>query len=134
MNASGQAVGALVRYFRIEIVDLLVVVDEVYLPLGKLRARRSGSAGGHNGLRSVIEHLGPDFARLRVGVGRGQVREGESDRGDLADHVLARFEAEELPEVGRMTVRAADAVEMFITSGIGVVMNTFNGGDPAVTE
>jgi PTH1 family peptidyl-tRNA hydrolase len=128
MNASGEAVGGLVRYFKIEPVDLLVVVDEVQLPLGRLRARARGSAGGHNGLKSVIAHLGDEFARLRVGVGRGD------SRRDLADHVLARFDPDESAEVERMTMRAADASEMFIASGIEAVMNAYNGGDPATTE
>jgi PTH1 family peptidyl-tRNA hydrolase len=128
MNASGEAVGGLARYFKIAQADLLVVVDEVQLPLGKLRARARGSAGGHNGLKSLIGHLGDDFPRLRIGVGRGDMRR------DLADHVLARFEADEAAEVERMTARAADASEMFITSGIEAVMNAYNGGDPATTE
>jgi PTH1 family peptidyl-tRNA hydrolase len=128
MNLSGQAVGELMRYFKIEVVDLIVVVDEVHLPLGKLRARKRGSAGGHNGLKSVIAHLGDEFARLRLGVGRG------ADQRNMADHVLSRFEKDEMAEVERMTARAADASEMFITSGIEAVMNAFNGGDPATTE
>ncbi|HET6955380.1 MAG TPA: aminoacyl-tRNA hydrolase [Vicinamibacterales bacterium] len=128
MNLSGQAIGELARYFKIEIVDLIVVVDEVQLPLGKLRARQRGSAGGHNGLKSVIAHLGDEFARLRLGVGRG------GDQRNLADHVLARFDKDEVAEVERMTTRAADAAEMFVTSGIEAVMNAFNGGDPATTE
>ena len=128
MNLSGQAIGELARYFKIEIVDLIVVVDEVQLPLGKLRARQRGSAGGHNGLKSVIAHLGDEFARLRLGVGRG------GDQRNLADHVLARFDKDEVAEVERMTTRAADAAEMFVTSGIEAVMNAFNGGDPAITE
>jgi PTH1 family peptidyl-tRNA hydrolase len=128
MNLSGQAVGELARYFKIDLGDLLVIVDEVHLPLGKLRARKRGSAGGHNGLKSVIAHLGDEFARLRVGVGRG------GDQRNLADHVLSRFEKSEAAEVERMTGRAAEAAEMFITSGIEAVMNAFNGGDPATTE
>ena len=128
MNASGEAVGGLLRYFKIESVDLLVVVDEVQLPLGKLRTRVRGSAGGHNGLKSLVEHLGSDFARMRLGVGRGE------ERRDLADHVLARFDKDEAEEVARMTARAADAAEMFITSGIEAVMNGYNGGDLAITE
>ena len=128
MNESGEAVGGLARYFKVEPANLLVVVDEVQLPLGKLRARAYGSAGGHNGLKSLIAHLGEEFARLRVGVGRGDMRR------DLADHVLARFGAAEAAEVERMTTRAADAVEMFVTSGIEAVMNAYNGGDPATTE
>jgi PTH1 family peptidyl-tRNA hydrolase len=128
MNASGEAVGGLLRYFKIDPADLLVVVDEVQLPLARLRARARGSAGGHNGLKSIVDHLGPDFARLRIGVGRGDARR------DLADHVLATFDRDEADEVARMTVRAADAAETFITSGIEAVMNQYNGGDPATTE
>jgi len=128
MNLSGQAIGELARYFKIEVGDVLVIVDEADLPLGKLRARARGSAGGHNGLKSVIAHLGNEFARLRVGVGRG------GDQKNLADHVLSKFEKRESADVERMTTRAADAAEMFITSGIAAVMNGFNGGDPATTE
>jgi PTH1 family peptidyl-tRNA hydrolase len=128
MNDSGQAVGDLTRYFRIGPGDLLVVVDDVQLPLGRLRARTRGSAGGHNGLKSVIAHAGEDFARLRVGVGRGD------SRRDLADHVLARFDSDESAEAERMIARAADAAEMFTTAGIAAVMNAYNGGDPATTE
>jgi PTH1 family peptidyl-tRNA hydrolase len=128
MNLSGQAIGELLRYFKIAPEDLLVVVDEVQLPLGRLRARARGSAGGHNGLKSVIAQIGHDFARLRLGVGRGD------ERRDLADHVLARFERDEADEAERMTARAADAAEMFVTDGIASVMNSFNGGDPATTE
>jgi PTH1 family peptidyl-tRNA hydrolase len=128
MNLSGQAIGELTRYFKIELGDLIVIVDEVHLPLGKLRARKRGSAGGHNGLKSVIAQLGDEFSRLRMGVGRG------ADQRNLADHVLSRFEKDEAAEVERMTARAADAAEMFITSGIEAVMNAFNGGDPATTE
>ncbi len=128
MNRSGEAVGALLRYYRIEIGDLLVIVDEVHLPLGRLRARARGSAGGHNGLKSIIAHLGDEFSRLRVGVGRGDAQR------DLADHVLAKFDADERADVEEMTKRAADAAELFVTAGIAAVMNRFNGGDPATTE
>ena len=128
MNASGEAVGALLRYYKIEIADLLVVVDDVQLPLGKIRARVRGSAGGHNGLKSIVAHVGDAFSRLRIGVGRGDPRR------DLADHVLTRFDADEAAEVERATARAADAAAMFVTSGIGAVMKGFNGGDPATTE
>jgi PTH1 family peptidyl-tRNA hydrolase len=128
MNLSGQAVGEIARYFKVDVPDVLIVVDEVQLPLGRLRARARGSAGGHNGLKSVIAHLGDDFSRLRIGVGRGE------QQRDLADHVLSRFEKDEAAEVERMITRAADAAEMFITSGIEAVMNAFNGGDPATTE
>jgi peptidyl-tRNA hydrolase, PTH1 family len=138
MNESGPAVAELVRYYRIEPSDLLIVVDEAQLPLGKLRARARGSAGGHNGLKSVIAHLGEEFSRLRVGIGRGpdgsDAATGRTPRRDLAGHVLSRFDGAEEPEVDRMVQRAADAAETFITSGIAAVMNGFNGGDPATTE
>ncbi len=121
VNLSGQAVEALRHYYRIELADLLVVADDVNLPLGRLRARARGSDGGHNGLRSIIEQVGTEeFARLRVGVGRGDPRR------DLASHVLARFEPEELAEVESAVVRAAEAAEMFATDGIARVMNAFN--------
>jgi peptidyl-tRNA hydrolase, PTH1 family len=128
MNHSGQAIGELLRYFKLDVADLLVVVDDAQLPLARLRARAHGSAGGHNGLKSVIAHIGDQFSRLRIGVGRGD------DRRDLADHVLARFDKDEAAEVERMIGRAADASETFITSGIETVMNRYNGGDPATTE
>ena len=128
MNESGQAVSALLRYYKIDLSDLFIVVDEAQLPLGRLRARARGTAGGHNGLKSIIAHLGEEFARLRLGVGRGD------QRRDLADHVLSRFEPEEKSEAERMITRAADAAETFITSGIAAVMNGYNGGDPATTE
>jgi PTH1 family peptidyl-tRNA hydrolase len=123
MNLSGEAVGALQRYFRIAVEDVLVVVDDVALPMGRLRIRAKGSAGGHNGLKSIIAHVGSQFGRLRIGVGRGQAER------DLADHVLAKFDRSEAAEVERMTARSADAAEMFITSGIEAVMNRYNG-DP----
>jgi peptidyl-tRNA hydrolase, PTH1 family len=121
MNASGPAVVGLLQFYKIDPAGLLVVVDDVSLELGRLRARAAGSAGGHNGLRSLIGALGTDgFARLRLGVGRGDARR------DLADHVLAKFDAGERPAVDEMVERAADAVELFAADGIGPVMNRFN--------
>jgi PTH1 family peptidyl-tRNA hydrolase len=129
MNLSGYAVGELQRYFKIELADLLVIVDEAQLKLGRLRARPSGSAGGHNGLKSLIEQLGTEqFARLRIGVGRGD------DRRDLADHVLATFEPHERPVLDDAVARAADAVEVFITDGIGAMMNRFNRREDTEAE
>jgi PTH1 family peptidyl-tRNA hydrolase len=121
MNLSGQAVAAIAGFFRIEPADVFVIVDEAALPLGRLRARRDGGAGGHNGLKSVIQHLGtPAFPRMRVGVGRG------ADGRDLSDHVLGRFEAAERDTVSAAVLRAAEATEMFIADGIERVMNAFN--------
>jgi PTH1 family peptidyl-tRNA hydrolase len=126
MNLSGPAIRDLLQFYKIETVDLFVVVDDVNLELGRLRARAAGSAGGHNGLKSVIEALGSEeFARLRIGVGRGDARR------DLADHVLAKFDPAERPVVEEAVARAADAVEMFIVEGIGPVMNRFNRKEDA---
>ena len=121
VNLSGHAIVGLLQFFKIDVADLLVVVDEVNLELARLRARAAGSAGGHNGLKSVVEALGTgEFARLRIGVGRGDARR------DLADHVLATFEPAERPAVAEAVDRAADAVELFVAEGIQPVMNRFN--------
>lgn len=121
MNRSGQAVGELRRYYRVELADVLIVTDDVNLPLSRLRARARGTAGGHNGLASVEAGFGTnEYARLRIGVGRGDPRR------DLADHVLARFVPEEETAVTTSVERAADAVETFVTEGLDRVMNRFN--------
>ena len=124
MNLSGQAVGDLQRYFKVDLADLLVVVDDINLPLGRLRVRRSGSAGGHNGLKSVEAAFGSDeYPRLRIGVGRGDARR------DLADHVLARFDPDERDMVDETVARAADAIETFVTADLDTVMNRYNRAD-----
>jgi PTH1 family peptidyl-tRNA hydrolase len=129
MNLSGHAVGELLRFYKIDREQLLVVVDEVQLELGRLRIRPSGSAGGHNGLKSLIEQLGTDgFPRMRIGVGRGD------SRRDLADHVLARFEPDERPVVEEAVGRAADAVDVFVSEGIGAAMNRFNRKEESQKE
>ena len=121
MNLSGEAVGAACRYYKVALPDVLIVCDDVNLPLGRLRARSGGSEGGHNGLRSIADHLGTiEYARLRIGVGRGDARR------DLADHVLARFEPEERPGIEDAIARAADAVETWVSDGLGRMMNVFN--------
>jgi len=124
MNLSGQAVGDVMRFYKVDLPDVLIVCDDVNLPLGRLRARASGSEGGHNGLRSVAECLGTmDYARLRVGVGRGDARR------DLADHVLARFDPDEQAGMEDAVARAADAVGMWTADGLTRMMNTFNRAD-----
>lgn len=124
MNLSGQAVAGLAAFYQIDPADVLVVADDVALPLGRLRARPEGGAGGHNGLKSIIQHFGTQaFPRLRVGVGRGD------DRRDLADHVLGRFDAGERETVSAAVLRAADAAESFLTDGIERVMSAFNAAE-----
>jgi len=121
MNLSGPAIAELVRYYRVSLADLLIVSDDVNLPLGRLRLRPGGSEGGHNGLRSVADALGTvDYPRLRIGVGRGDAQR------DLADHVLARFEADEQSGIEGAIARAADAVEAWIQQGFETVMNAYN--------
>ena len=121
MNLSGEAVGGLMRYFKMDVSDVLIVTDDVNLPLGRLRVRGTGSEGGHNGLRSVAQHLGTmDYSRLRIGVGRG-----DSQR-DLAGHVLAMFAPQEQPDVRNAITRAAEAVESFVNDGLAKTMNVFN--------
>ncbi len=121
MNLSGPATMALLHFYKIDPSGLLVVVDEVNLELGRLRARAAGSAGGHNGLKSIIDALGTtEFARLRVGVGRGDARR------DLADHVLAKFEPDERPIVADTVARSIEATELFLADGMAAVMNRFN--------
>jgi PTH1 family peptidyl-tRNA hydrolase len=125
MNLSGGATSHLVRFYKIDPADLLVVVDDVALAGGRLRIRKGGSSGGHNGLKSIIECLGTNqFPRLRVGVGRGDPRR------DLAAHVLSRVPAEERDRLRESAERAADAAAVFITRGIDAAMNEFNR-DPA---
>jgi len=127
MNLSGQSVGDFCRFFQIDPSETLVVLDDSALPLGSLRLRRSGSSGGHNGLSSVIEHLGTDkIPRLRVGIG--------APRNDLHDHVLGTFSAEELPGVERAVARAADAVEKAQRGGFESAMNEFNQKTPEPTK
>ncbi len=124
MNLSGDAVAGLAGFYKVAVPDVLVVLDEVALPLGRLRAGRGGSHGGHNGLKSVIARLGTsDVPRLRIGVGRGD------GRRELADHVLGTFAAEERDEVEAAVLRAAEASVMFVTDGIERVMNVFNAAN-----
>jgi PTH1 family peptidyl-tRNA hydrolase len=124
MNLSGEAVSALMGFYKVELADILVVCDDVNLPVGRLRARPEGSDGGNNGLASITAALGTEgFSRLRIGVGRGDPQR------DLADHVLSRFSPEDLPLVTASIDRTVDAVNVWIDEGIARVMNTFNRAD-----
>jgi len=122
MNRSGAPVRAAVRNANADPeTDLLVAADDVDLPLGRIRLRRGGSAGGHNGLRDLIEALGTDqFARLRVGIGRN---------GETVDHVLSTFSRDEEGLADEAIATAADAVERWLAEGTEAAMNAFNGLD-----
>ena len=120
MNRSGQPLRAALRQTDADVAeDVLVVADDIDLPLGRVRLRRSGSAGGHNGLRDIIATFGSeDFARLRIGVGRA---------GEAASHVLATFRPDERDLATEMVAVGADAVERWLAEGIEAAMNAFNG-------
>jgi PTH1 family peptidyl-tRNA hydrolase len=121
MNDSGRSVKAAAQFFKVEPDAILVIHDESDLELGRLQARRGGGLAGHNGLRSVAQHLGtPDFLRLRVGVGRP----GRGDRRDLADYVLADFDPHEDAEA--LVGRAAEAVETLDAEGLEATQRQFN--------
>lgn len=122
MNLSGESIARAIRYNNVELCDLLVVVDDVNLGLGRLRLRLGGSAGGHNGLKSIIDRLGTDeFPRLRIGV-------GQSRGAVLRDHVLSTFAPDEKPVAEKTAARAAEAALCFIEFGIKKAMNEFNTG------
>lgn len=121
MNVSGKSVLAVRDFYKLADDNLLIVTDDINLPLGQLRARRSGSAGGHNGLDDVIRVLGHNqVARLRIGVGAPPGSE------EVVDHVLGKFTAAEKPEIELAIARGADAVEIWAVQGIAECMNRFN--------
>jgi PTH1 family peptidyl-tRNA hydrolase len=120
MNRTGDVIGKFSHYFKIPSEEILVVVDDVALPLGRLRLRMAGSDGGHNGLKSMIVHLGETFMRLRVGIG------GSSEAEPLTDHVLGEFERSEKPTIERAIERAAEAIEHLAENGIASAMNNYN--------
>jgi PTH1 family peptidyl-tRNA hydrolase len=125
MNLSGRSVAALLRYHNTPRERLLVITDDLNLPVGRLRLRASGSHGGQNGLKSIAQHLGDDkFARLRFGVGEPPSEERQ-ERG-TADYVLRPFLPGEAALVAESISRAADCVETFVRDGLEIAMNRFN--------
>ena len=123
MNNSGQAVNMLVQKFDIPPQDLCVVYDDLNLDIGVLRLRKAGSDGGHNGMKSIIRHLGTqDFPRLRIGIGKVE--------GEWMDYVLSEFSAAEREYIDWAIPCAADAIETLVTDGVQIAMNQFNGRVP----
>ena len=123
MNLSGEAVRPAADFYKIPPEHIIVISDDTALDVGKLRIRKSGSAGGHNGLKSIIQHLGTDqFPRIRVGVGK----KPHPDY-DLADWVLGKFQGEDQKGIAAAVERCADAVECYIKEGPDRAMNKFNG-------
>jgi len=120
MNLSGEAVGGYARYFKLKTSEVLAIIDDVSLPLGKLRLRKSGSSGGHNGMESVLVHFATEAVpRLRVGI-------GAPDGRPLHDHVLGRFQDSERDILDEAISRAADAFEYANAHGLDAAMNQFN--------
>lgn len=122
MNASGEAVGALLSFYRVPIPQLLVIVDDADLPFGEIRLKPKGSSGGHHGLESIEQHIGSrEFARLRVGIGR------KDGRREITNHVLGKFGPDESKVLEKVLQRAADQAECWTTDGVEKAMNRFNG-------
>lgn len=130
MNRSGQAVGQAVSFYKVELSsDVLVIVDDLYLPVGAIRLRPGGGAGGHNGLSDIQRAIGSDaYSRLRVGVGL-QPDGGKPAQMVQADFVLSRFMEEEQDDLNGALDRAAQASEAFVTQGLAAAMNKFNVKD-----
>ncbi|HEV2107036.1 MAG TPA: aminoacyl-tRNA hydrolase [Thermomicrobiales bacterium] len=120
MNLSGHAVREVRNWYHADLDDVLIVHDDLDLPYGQLRMRARGSAGGHNGMASIIEQLGTNnVPRLKIGIGRGNA--------ETRAHVLARFSTDEERDLDQVVVSAADAVERWVTDGITAAMNQING-------
>ena len=122
MNLSGEAVGQAAKFYKISPERIIVVSDEVAMPIGKLRIRKSGSAGGHNGLKDIIRHLGTqDFPRIRMGVGAAPHPDY-----DMADWVLSTFKNKDAEDMQDLAERVSKAVQCYITDGPDRAMNKFN--------
>ena len=119
MNLSGESLREVMDYYKVDIEDMIVIYDDIDLPAGTVRIRKKGSAGTHNGMRSIVQHLGQDFPRIRMGIGNER-------KGDLADFVLGGFSKEDREVLEPAVERAADSVECYIAEGIEKAMNKYN--------
>ena len=121
MNLSGESVRELVDYYKVSPDEIIVIYDDISLDVGQLRIRKKGSAGGHNGIKSIISHLGTEeFPRIKIGVG------GKPQGWDLADYVLSRFPKEEQEAVREALKDTSDACSMILSDGIENAMNQYN--------
>jgi len=124
MNLSGKSVAGAARFYKIVPADVLVIHDELDLPFGRLQLKAGGGAGGHNGLKSILEHYGEDgFARLRFGIGKP---EGPNAKERVSGHVLSNFSGEESQQLSDLISRSADAAEVWSREGLAPAMNRFN--------
>ncbi len=123
MNLSGESIRDFKAWYKTDNTQIIIIYDDISLPVGKMRIRPKGSAGGHNGVKSIIYQLQTDiFPRIKIGVGQPKYEDY-----DLADYVLGRFSAEEVKTLVPVAVKAADAVETIITQGTEMAMSRFNG-------
>jgi len=127
MNLSGDAVGAAVRYYRCEPTDVIVIHDELDFEPGELRLKVGGGHGGHNGLRSIMDHIGRDFTRIRVGIGK-------PPRGLGSDFVLSRFDKTSRMLVDEALEDIVDAIDTIVLKGVRGAMNTFNSRRTSANE
>ena len=122
MNASGESVGSLVRFYQLPLERIMVVVDDADLPLGEIRLKPGGGTGGHHGLESVMQHLGSrEYARLRVGIGR------RDESRQIVGHVLGKFGPDESGLLEKVLERAASQLDCWLNAGIQKAMSQFNG-------
>ncbi len=122
MNNSGESIRALFDFYKLDIEDILILYDDISLNVGQIRVRPKGSAGGHNGIKSIISHLGTqDFARIKIGVG------DKPAGGDLVNHVLGRFSREEEAVIRDVFALADEAVQGILSDGVESAMNRVNG-------
>ena len=131
MNKSGQSVRAVLDWYKLEPSQVLVVYDDMDLPVGRLRMRLSGGAGGHNGMKSIISHLGTKaFPRLRVGI--GATEKGGNRDGAVISHVLGRFAPEDRKIVDAVIPMSVDAIDLSLRKGVERSMNLYNGREVEV--
>lgn len=121
MNESGRAIAPLMNFYKLDATDLIVVHDDMDIPTGTIRLRKKGSAGGHNGIKSILAHVGDEnFSRVRIGIGR------PLPKWTVVNHVLAPFTAEDVPKIKAAIEYLLPAVECIVTDGIDAAMNKFN--------
>ena len=122
MNLSGESVGEIARYYKIPNENIIVAHDDASIDVGRLRLRRKGSAGGQNGIKNIIQHLGTDeFTRVKIGVGK--------PKGDMVSHVLGKFSTDERPIAAKTVDESVRAVECIVREGVDTAMNKFNSFD-----
>ncbi len=129
MNLAGEAAGPAMRFFKVALADVVALHDELDLPFGRLMLKLGGSSGGHNGLKSLTRHLGgPDYLRLRLGIGR------PPPQWDAADYVLARFSGAEERELQELVVRGVETLDLVLERGAAAAMNVVNRRDAGLRE